>query len=321
MTFAATGNAALYLGARPVFADVDAVDRPDRPACSSRTRSRPALERSSRSTTPASRPTTTRFDAIAAATRHAGHRRCRAFARRARTGARPSAPSPTPPPFPSTRSSSSRPGEGGAVVTDDAAFTTRVAEFRSHGMVRDRSPVRRDDGPWYMEMQQLGLQLPHDGHPMRAGAKPAHESFRGSSRVVARSQTRYDEASRGRRAGPARRAARALSRPGTSTSFALLTRPTATFFEALRDRGIGVQVHYLPVYRHPYYEELGYRAGLCPKAEDFYAARGLAPDLSRADGRRCRLASSRRLRHVARDVSRVADVDGHFAATPGALPG
>ena len=43
------------------------------------------------------------------------------------------------------------------------------------------------------------------------------------------------------------------------------------FFDALRRRGIGVQVHYLPVYRHPYYEDLGYAPGLCPRAEDFYA--------------------------------------------------
>jgi dTDP-4-amino-4,6-dideoxygalactose transaminase len=43
------------------------------------------------------------------------------------------------------------------------------------------------------------------------------------------------------------------------------------FFEALRREGLGVQVHYLPVYRHPYYEDLGFRAGLCPVAEDFYA--------------------------------------------------
>ncbi len=48
-------------------------------------------------------------------------------------------------------------------------------------------------------------------------------------------------------------------------------RSDGRFFEALRDCGIGVQVHYLPVYLHPYYEDLGYRAGQCPAAEEFYA--------------------------------------------------
>ena len=41
------------------------------------------------------------------------------------------------------------------------------------------------------------------------------------------------------------------------------------FFDALRSRGLGVQVHYMLVYQHPYYRGLGYPAGLCPKAETY----------------------------------------------------
>jgi dTDP-4-amino-4,6-dideoxygalactose transaminase len=43
------------------------------------------------------------------------------------------------------------------------------------------------------------------------------------------------------------------------------------FFERLRKLGLGVQVHYIPVYWHPYYQELGYRRGECPQAEEFYS--------------------------------------------------
>ena len=42
-------------------------------------------------------------------------------------------------------------------------------------------------------------------------------------------------------------------------------------FEAMRARGIGVQVNYIPAYWHPVYADLGYRRGLCPNAEAFYA--------------------------------------------------
>jgi perosamine synthetase len=42
------------------------------------------------------------------------------------------------------------------------------------------------------------------------------------------------------------------------------------WFEALRAENIGVQVHYIPVYRHPYYERLGYGKELCPQAERYY---------------------------------------------------
>jgi len=42
-------------------------------------------------------------------------------------------------------------------------------------------------------------------------------------------------------------------------------------FEALRAAGIGVNLHYIPVHRQPYYEGLGFKAGLCPEAERYYA--------------------------------------------------
>ena len=41
-------------------------------------------------------------------------------------------------------------------------------------------------------------------------------------------------------------------------------------YEALLAENIGVNVHYIPVYWHPYYQRLGYRKGLCPKAEELY---------------------------------------------------
>jgi len=41
-------------------------------------------------------------------------------------------------------------------------------------------------------------------------------------------------------------------------------------FAKLREEGLGVQVHYIPVYLQPYYQRLGYRKGICPNAEDFY---------------------------------------------------
>ena len=41
-------------------------------------------------------------------------------------------------------------------------------------------------------------------------------------------------------------------------------------FAELRKRGLGVQVHYIPVHLHPYYQRLGYTKGLCPNTDDFY---------------------------------------------------
>jgi len=57
-------------------------------------------------------------------------------------------------------------------------------------------------------------------------------------------------------------------------------------YDRMRTAGIGVQVNYLPVYRHPVFEDLGYRRGMCPVAEGFYAEQLSLPlfvDLSDAD--------------------------------------
>src|SRR5207249_11620428 len=48
-------------------------------------------------------------------------------------------------------------GEGGAVLTDDAALAQRARDFRNHGMVRDAARLGRHDGPWYYEVQSLGF--------------------------------------------------------------------------------------------------------------------------------------------------------------------
>ena len=42
-------------------------------------------------------------------------------------------------------------------------------------------------------------------------------------------------------------------------------------YDRMRAAGIGVQVNYIPVYWHPVFEDLGYRRGMCPVAEHFYA--------------------------------------------------
>ncbi|WP_278259934.1 DegT/DnrJ/EryC1/StrS family aminotransferase [Nocardioides convexus] len=57
-------------------------------------------------------------------------------------------------------------------------------------------------------------------------------------------------------------------------------------FEKMRERGIGVQVNYIPVYWHPVYADAGYQRGMCPNAEAFYAEElslPLFPDLTDAD--------------------------------------
>ena len=67
-------------------------------------------------------------------------------------------------------------------------------------------------------------------------------------------------------------------------------------FERMRAAGIGVQVNYMPVYWHPVFEDLGYRRGMCPNAETFYAEELSLPLYAGPDRRPSRTGSSTRVR-------------------------
>lgn len=162
-------------------------------------------------------------------------------------------------------------GEGGAVVTDNPDYYERLLAFRSHGIVREPEKMRENHGPWYHEMQFLGYNY----------------RLTDIQCALGRSQlARFPEFLRRRREIAAIYRQELAGIPG-------LTLPTVVdevepawhlfvlrldrgiydrrhLFETLRERGLGVQVHYLPVYWHPYYQDLGYKKGLCPAAEAYY---------------------------------------------------
>ncbi|MBB2985456.1 DegT/DnrJ/EryC1/StrS family aminotransferase [Terracoccus luteus] len=161
--------------------------------------------------------------------------------------------------------------EGGAVATTDAALGERAHRFHFIGLVRDRDEMRHpDEGPWHQEVHEWGLnyRLPD------------------VLAALGTSQLRRLAAFKARRAEIFVRYAEAL---GDLDGVRLPTRrdhvdpiwhlyPLRVLegrrrevFEAMRADGIGVQVNYLPVYRHPLFEDLGLRRGLCPNAEAFYA--------------------------------------------------
>ena len=155
MTFAATGNAALYLGARPVFVDIDPSTGLIDPALvedaiTSRTKAIVAIDYAGQPADyDALRPIAERHNLLVVA--DAAHSLGGTDSGRAvGTLADVTCLSFHPVKMITT-------GEGGAVLTDDQDLHARVTEFRSHGMVLQRSQLNRDDGPWYAEMQSLGF--------------------------------------------------------------------------------------------------------------------------------------------------------------------
>ena len=161
-------------------------------------------------------------------------------------------------------------GEGGAVVTDDEPIAARARAFRTHGIVREEDRLR-EHGGWWNEQVDLGFNYRLTDIQAALGS----------------SQLRRMDAFLTRRRAIAARYATALAdiaelelpsaRPDVEPAwhlYAVRVRDASrrrAFFEELRRLGLGVQVHYIPVYWHPYYRDLGYQRGLCPVAEDIYS--------------------------------------------------
>ena len=160
--------------------------------------------------------------------------------------------------------------EGGVALTNDAALAARMASLRSHGITRDSSLMQSpSDGPWYYQQLELGFNYRMTDMQAALGCS----QIRRLDEYVARRHRiaqRYDS----------KLAQLDITLPYQSSDShsALHLYPVQVdpgkrlqVFTSLREAGIGVNVHYIPVHRQPYYEALGFRAGQFPNAERYYA--------------------------------------------------
>lgn len=155
-------------------------------------------------------------------------------------------------------------GEGGAVTTNDAELAERLRRFRNHGIATDHRERERR-GSWHYEMIQLGFNYRLSdlhcalGISQLAKLRPGLERRR---EIAAR----YDESFK------ASSEIHPLSvRPDLEHAYHLYVARVANreaVYNSLRASGIGVNVHYLPVHLHPFYQaRFGTGKGLCPVAE------------------------------------------------------
>jgi dTDP-4-amino-4,6-dideoxygalactose transaminase len=161
--------------------------------------------------------------------------------------------------------------EGGAVVSRLDDVVERARKYRSIGLVRDPAMLRLpDEGPWHQEVHTFGLnyRLPDLLCVLGSSQLPRLPAFKARRDAIT---ARYNQGLSGidvLRLPACREGADPMWH-----LYPLRIRDgrRRALFEHLRANDIGVQVNYLPVYRHPVYADLGYRPGMCPVAEEYYA--------------------------------------------------
>lgn len=161
-------------------------------------------------------------------------------------------------------------GEGGMIVTDNEEFYQKMMLFRSHGITRDENLMTRNDGSWFYQQLDLGYNYRITDIQCALGCSQMKKLDRFLARrkeIVAR----YNEAF-----ADCENIIIPYQLPETESGWHLYIVQVKNcdrkkVFEALREQGIAVNVHYIPVYMHPYYQEHGYKDIHCRNAEEVYS--------------------------------------------------
>lgn len=164
--------------------------------------------------------------------------------------------------------------EGGMVLTNSAELANKMALFRSHGITRDPARMTHEpDGPWYYQQVELGFNYRMTELQAALGVS---QMERLEEYVARRHQLacRYDELL------AALPVTTPWQHPDSYSGLHLyvirlhldkINLSHREVFEALREQGIGVNLHYIPVHTQPYYQRMGFKLGNFPEAERYYA--------------------------------------------------
>lgn len=167
-------------------------------------------------------------------------------------------------------------GEGGMVVTNDAQLYERLRLYRSHGITRDEAQMQETEGgckdrgeAWYYEQVALGFNYRMTDIQAALGISQMDklDTFLERRRIIAK---RYDEAFKDHPYIRIPYIPQGVQSGWHLYVICIRNGRRAEVYRRLLEHGIGVNVHYIPVYRHPYYQKHGYQGTICPQAEKLY---------------------------------------------------
>ena len=164
-------------------------------------------------------------------------------------------------------------GEGGMVLTNNEELYKKLCLYRCHGITRDPAFMTHEaDGPWYY--QQIGLGYNYRMTELQAALGLSQmerlDEFVARRRYLAK---RYNDLLKDLPLGIPYAAAEA--NPSwhiyiVRVDFDRVKKSKKQIFAEMKERGITLNLHYIPVHTQPYYAQLGHRPEECPEAMDYY---------------------------------------------------
>lgn len=158
-------------------------------------------------------------------------------------------------------------GEGGVIVTNNDYYYKQLLKFRSHGI--EPTDYAIEQGGWYYEMTELGYNYRMTDLQAALGVSQLKklDSFIAKRKEIA---DFYNTAFKDIEGITIPKQLENTQSGWHLYMIQLKNANRKEVFDVMRAANIGVHVHYIPVYWHPYYEKFGYKKGLCSVAEQWY---------------------------------------------------
>ncbi len=164
-------------------------------------------------------------------------------------------------------------GEGGMITTNNESLYNSLLKFRTHGITKDPAQLEKNDGGWYYEMHELGYNYRIPDILCALGISQLSRADEGLSarKKIAK---RYDKAFEKNDFITPLTLHNSLEKDGISHAYHLYvikTKERLKLYNHLRANSIFSQVHYIPVYKMPYYQRNGFEEVKCLHAEKYYS--------------------------------------------------